>query len=454
MKYIRRLKGMSKSAKISLVGSAVYAASTFAIPAFANTSEKPVQPVFQPVDVGQITTAEQAEQTYEEQMKIYAEDKKITYEEISDLCSLLDRKLGILRSQNNVLGNKISELEYPEEFDSKISDAKNALFVLDNNKVYVHPEIEKIKTGFEEKVLYYYPLLLKEPSFYLASDPIEKDLNPIVKEVVKTANEILKKYYKDDRLELLDKKEIYVVNDLVIIHKAVNEERAEVIFNSEEIEQKKQELETKVKTLEMEKGKFVESKSQEINDLRQKIKGIRGMYSNTEEEYYHFKKYMKKKEEIRDFIYRHGDLTKYISISWFSVYGSDGFLSGINLKSERGSFSSENKLAVSGLEDYFKGKGFDVEIDPLKNPAKTMLPWPWWINAIFGGLFPLFRNGITAGFVRREFDEFDTFEGILESMFFTFLFDGIHPLVYPIRLLGTPFIFEPIRALTGGRELK
>ncbi|MBI4447680.1 hypothetical protein HY643_01750 [Candidatus Woesearchaeota archaeon] len=77
----------------------------------------------------------------------------------------------------------------------------------------------------------------------------------------------------------------------------------------------------------------------------------------------------------------------------------------------------------------------------------------------FGLLFPPIRNVLFTYLLRRESATARTYfgnsvlGGIFNGLTGVLLLDGIHPLVYPIRMFATPFIIQPIRkALCGDRD--
>jgi len=107
MKIYNRWKGMKKSAKIGLVGSAVYAATSLALPAFANVDS------VKPVNLEQVTTSQQTKNIYEIKLAEYTGDKKLTSPEIEELDKLLAQYLELRKNKS------VIKSENPEIFNRR-----------------------------------------------------------------------------------------------------------------------------------------------------------------------------------------------------------------------------------------------------------------------------------------------------------------------------------------------
>ena len=105
MKYLNSLKGMKKSVKVGLATSAVYAATSLALPAFAHLGN-PIQSL----DIKEVTTVEQTKSLYKEKLAEYAVDKIIDHNEIAQLVEIKDKECYIIKKQLTSQKEERSEL--------------------------------------------------------------------------------------------------------------------------------------------------------------------------------------------------------------------------------------------------------------------------------------------------------------------------------------------------------
>lgn len=441
MRTYNKLRYTKKSVKIGLVSSAVYAASTLAIPTFADTVEKPEPTIVQPVNLEQITTVEQAGNLYKEKLTEYVSDKKLNEEEIKNLTNILEQKREILKSEYNKLEGSLDLEVY--DIHKKIKQTEIRISELQEKKTYSPESFEKIKEDFDRQILSYYPSLIErnENIVYSSSERLDRESNDTMRELVRKADYYLQKHYSDKTLDPLTRKWEFTLRDVVAFYKILHEGREPIKIAYEKIEEEKTKLEKKLEGLAKEYEKIEEQRM----NLRSQLYALVRESAHVDSMIATNNNYLAIKAGIKEFKQEYGDLTRYMT---FSITSLDKFHAdaGCGLK-------KRNEVAEN-IQSHLLEEGFpDVKIEGLEDPVKTMFPWPWWITVLFGAAFPLFRNLLTASFVRRKIDVLDATGPLFEVMFGTVFLDGLHPLIFPLRVFGLPFIIEPIRALTGWRDV-
>jgi|GEM_PF-4292073 len=78
---------------------------------------------------------------------------------------------------------------------------------------------------------------------------------------------------------------------------------------------------------------------------------------------------------------------------------------------------------------------------PIRFPG-----WTLFFTIPFGLVGPFLRTCLLTNYVKRDYDGFDFVENLAGGVFGTLILDSLHPLVYPLRILG-PIAFEPIRKI-------
>lgn len=480
MKYSNRWKGMKKSTKIGLAISTAYVAANLAIPVFANQAEKQI---IDPINIEQITTTEQAENLYKEQLSEYAQDKKINPQEIRNLYSIIkkgrdidkisevEQKLKMqydeLTQQIIFLGSEKENLLTPiKKIDKKISQGNEELTRIEeeakNAQKFSEYEnnLENLRKGLDKLINEYYPGLIEDKKSeynlqYNSGDRLikaaEESLYPLLRETIDIFGKI--EHPKSQEVQYLWHKGLTIhemvhfrkllgsIEDLKATLKNYSELKKEQSDLIQQLEQEKslikEKLNPQLKTLEEE----ITAREQRLSELKQKKNG-HIVFSS--QKLALFEDYIKALEKREEFVKKYTDSNKYWSIS---VTLKSKFEGGSNNKE----YNFENKVA--SLENLLKnGEGLDVRVENITNPTSVKLD-P--VITVFGGvMFSLLRNIILANcIIRRDPDVFDYLaEPFLTTMLGLFLLDGLHPLIYPIRLVAIPFIMEPIRALTGWRN--
>ncbi|MBU4501014.1 MAG: hypothetical protein KKA79_00355, partial [Nanoarchaeota archaeon] len=197
----------------------------------------------------------------------------------------------------------------------------------------------------------------------------------------------------------------------------------------------------------------------EVKVINTRIASLDALINRDSDSLEHFKAYFEHKAEVKEFEEKIGNFNKQFSISLVaeSILENKG-LDKFETKDKKSiinaqeHFKEKNKAITTSLEEYLKAEGFDVEVKDMVNPADTYIPF--YLGAIGGLLFPLFRNLLVKGYVRGSRGngyEYmgSTMAGLVNGSIGLFLIDGLHPLVYPIRMFATPFILQPIFKMTG-----
>lgn len=439
MKLYKKFKG---SVKVGLVSGAVCAATSLALPTFAMHTEPPSLDGISictesdiPKSLEQVTSFEEADKFFYAKLDEYASDNLVSYDEISNLKAILEKKMSFIKGdKDNLKEERKKHHDQAWAAEEKLQSCKKGLRDLQSQKKYTHPTIEKVRTDLVEKVISHYPGLIEKDTglIYSADTKIKPGLAPILKEMIVEIHEINKTFYDDNNLELLTQQEDYTLSDLAAFYKVLHKKRLKnVCFNEEELKDKESELIKKRDALKIEIHGLWQSTHQ-IDDLlgamnNNNLDQLKSLKAN-------FDAYIESKQKIDDFKKDEKNQRKQIGVS-------------VNYMKR---FSKN----YSSLEEWLKEQGYKVKVERFENTVNMLCPWPWWINTLFGAIFPVFRNICTAKFVGRKLDEFDGIVSVLEPLAFSLALDGIHPLVYPIRLLGMPVLLEPLRKVTGARTLK
>lgn len=454
---------MKNTTKVGLVSSAVYAASSFALPAFANTVE---QPVFQPVDVERITTVEQAENIYNTKLAEYAQDRKITVDEIKHLTEIKSRARSIVKGQLNSLEKEEQKLtEKAQELYNPLRAYEKKLANLDNQLQHPNAKksLEENLNQLEKEVLAHYPGLIKKDKglIYSAETELLQPYKDAFNRITKDTHNILEQNYGDNSLCIYWGR--YTLRAVVAFHDLLKAKISTIkddgSIDEKVLLQEKQELTAKIKSLEAERDSLLNSKH--TKQLGANIKQLRGELARIEYSYKPLQDYLVAHDKIESFVEKHNDLSKYYSLSLIDLdhYYHDcktgvhtSAIPYIRMRISLG----DCKGLVSDVKSYFKGHGFEVSVvDKLRNPAKPKLPL-WFIPmTIFA---PMFRNMFVIKYLgggkQTGKDYGCAFGwGAAETGLFLPFLDSVHPLVYPVRMVGFPFVWHGIMKLTGADKV-
>lgn len=447
---------MKRSFKIGLAGSLAYTALTFAPSLVGVAGAVRLWPHQSSTDVKQITTEqglESAENTYHKKLVEYASDKLLTSDEIKNLHTMQGEMLDILNTEKKIL-----ETEYikkyrakTEKLDEEINKYKQQL---KNEESKGNKPLDELRKKLEETISEYYPALLnkdKWPVTYSAETMLKPELITSFRSIVVEADRILKEQYGDNHLEPLLKVRQYIINDILILYNAITKER-------EKTHSEVQEAELKKKITALEHETYEIDSSPQILPLKNKIKKYDAEIGKKGELIRCFEDYFILEKQIQEFEERYGNFNKEFAISavkevllkergleriYDDVKSDSPILSGYEKR-----FETSQDNMISGLETYVKSEGLEVEIERLRNPAKTRLPW-WLAQIVLGMGVPVVRNLLVKGYVRGSKAEgFEYFmsaiAGFGNGCLGGLITDGLHPLAYPARLIITPLIFQPI----------
>lgn len=430
MRYLSRLKGIKTRTKIGLASSIVYCSASLALPAFANTNT-----AIQPINVEQITTAQQAETLYQQKLEAYAGDKKIDSQEVRNLYKIQEVRKDLLEKQRESL---------VEEYLEKETETKSI-----SSRIKVYQEklkaeghvLNQTKDKLEKNILKYYPSLINKEKgnlVYSADTSLESELNSVFRSIALEADRILKEHYQDNSVELLAKKKEYTLNNVLALYTILTAKRENVYLDKD----LKEKLTKDIFGLEKKRDHVFKK----TTSIREELYSIDDWRATNSEIITRFQEYNDFKKEIEEFKEKYGDFNNQPFMSLLA----DNILrkkTGLNRREKQRGFERKQEEIKSGLEAYIReNTSFDVEVELPKNPTDFM--FPRMFGVCFGILFPMVRNGLIKAYMRgpdaREEEWVGSFfAGMGNGFAGLFLLDGLHPLVWPIRMCS-PLIFQPI----------
>jgi len=113
------------------------------------------------------------------------------------------------------------------------------------------------------------------------------------------------------------------------------------------------------------------------------------------------------------------------------------------------SWSEAEDERYNALQDFFNKYGTKLEDILTEFSVKEKYPKiPRWFWTTLGLIFPMVRNiGLTCWLTKNNPNDTRVvgsfLSGVLNGSFGTLFLDGLHPLVFPIRMLATPIIVQP-----------
>ena len=429
-----------KKVKLGLLGVGFCVAGALASPGYSAVEQEQVVPQTR---LEQVTTIEQAETLYQERLNEYSADKKLDSGELKSLYGIQLTRKDLLKKQREPLAknyDKAAGIEI-KSLDSKIKGCKGRLTSKEKISVFA-----KTRERLDEKILVHYPFLVDENEgnvVYPARGMLEPELNAVFKGIVVEADKILRQYYQDNRLGLILKKNEFCFNNVISLYNLIKDQDDDYFDNSYEADLK-------------EKISILEGKKSRILNLEQNLalKNRLSYFDKEIRETSRFTKrckdYFDQKENVKNFEDKYGNFNNQFSIGVITrdilaIKKLKGKRStfGLTLASER--FERDNDKIISGLEACIGSEGLSVE--GLENPAKTKLPF--WLGTLLLGLgFPIARNLIIKRYVKGTDTDVDEYvlsgiSGLTNGFAGFMLIDGLHPLIYPARML-TPLVMQPL----------
>jgi len=482
MKLYKKLKGMKKSFAIGLAGGILYASTSIA--GSVDTSVEKKEQIVEPVSIEQVITIEQAETLYKSKLEEYAKDKKIKFDETKSLYEIidkgraleleieaehkisLDKQDSVLRSQLEVLKFEKSDLLEPlNKLNGTIVEKKQELTFLEERiqkqvkyqKIFdmYETDLKNIKKGLDDLLLDNYPGLLKEDNLeynvtYTAEIGLSQDFYNLVTPLLEKTHEIFEVVYQNDDIANFLLKKL-TLQDILVFRKIINTPQ-QINYNPKDYVSLKTEKLRLTKQLEQEKSalaeklvpkiKVIEGKMDVLNGKLSDITEQRSVDSFFEQRESHFKNYMSALNERKEFLEDHWDASKF----WISSLTLEEWgLKGVRLDNSRYDYTYE----PIDLEKLLKKDGFDVDVEDIPNPTSPKFPTGIaWVAGI--GITLLRRWLVPRYVIKREYDVMDFADILFIPTALGALFlDGLHPLVYPFRLFGWPFVEEPIRKVFG-----
>ncbi|MBI4447681.1 hypothetical protein HY643_01755 [Candidatus Woesearchaeota archaeon] len=269
-------------------------------------------------------------------------------------------------------------------------------------KPLIQEGTKEVLGAIEEKILVNYPGLInkQEGLFVGISYPATQTLN---EEEKKAINELAKKYPNNTDLKILEEKTEVTVVELAKTYLGINK-----IIEQAAAEEK----------IQLESFRFVNLSGLDVNKLKRTY-DLLDNYAVCAE------KFQKK----------------------ISEYISPGILDYDSASTER--YVKSELYAIINAEFSSQiNRPFEAKIREGAIPKKVRIPWlPIYASLPLGLIVPIARIAFMQKWTGRRVDLFDIFDGggnILSGL----IFDGIHPLVYPTRLIA-PIVFEPIRKAMG-----
>ncbi|MBU4502624.1 MAG: hypothetical protein KKA79_08560 [Nanoarchaeota archaeon] len=442
MKVYKKFKGMSKKAKASLIGTTVYAA-TLALPVYAAVEQELKQPMH-PISLEHITTSEQAVNLYKEKLVEYTSDKFLEEQELKNLYDLNLKKKELFTQKKydfELQYSKGIDVEYIVEqidaYDEKLTTSSRV------------PVFKGVKERLENDILSFYHGILgndeKLKVVYSADTEVYTKLTPVLKEIISDTDKIMKEYYNDNKLELLLEMDSYRLNDVLTLYGLMGRRDKFVMAQEDPIIKK-------IKDLYQQKDSILNS-DQNVA-LKNKINSLEEMLDNVARVLRHFSEYLDHKSDVDDFEKKYGNHNKDITHSLVVSYQFER--KGLQpskrdrfdaLEIQEKKFKKENIEVIFNLENYFSSQGLEAKIAEIGNPAAKRIPW-WLGTWIIGFLGPIARNIAIKAYMRggKMKDGCEYFFsgacGAANGLVGAFLIDGLHPLIFPARMLS-PLIIQP-----------
>jgi len=480
MKLYKKLKGMGKTAKIALVGASIYTA--ISLSACTETKKEP----FQFTNVDNIVSVEQVKDLYTQKTAEYATDKKFSHDEIRDLHYIMDKGHFLEKNTNNEAVDKLKG-----RYDSLLKDAqplkeekkslqneitswldtlkseKSELSYLDylikedakKQKMFLNhkKDVQDICDTFDNLFKTYYPGLIDDnPKYkhisYTSSDIVPKTLVSIIEPLMRKADDIFVEVYGINDTYFL--KENLTIHDLLVFREFISQPREpKDDFSEKGYVKKKNEKMELIAGLEKKLVIAEKENNPKTKEIDAKLLALNVEIGHAQNDYYaaleemhkqrffnngvrEFSSYVDALKSREDWIKNNKiDFSKYWASS---LMINDGFKGHLN--DSYYNFTKE----IKNLENILKN-----EVEGLPNPTKP--EYPLVVTWLGGFFFTLIRRYlIGAHIVNRDLyvgDVIDTcaVSGLLGPIFL----DGLHPLVFPARMILTPFVEEPIAKMCG-----
>jgi len=438
MKLYKKFKRMKTSAKMGLVGTALYA-TTLAAPVYSAVKEEIVQPI-QPINMEQITNSEQAGTLYNEKLIEYTSDKFLESKEIENLYTIkskekelmVSERKGLIDNYNGDIGEKI------EKIDTEITQCRQ---ILDGSKKI--KSLNGTRKDLEEKILVYYPALVDKSKgniVYEANYDLPRDYNKVFKELVIEADKILRELYNDNSLKpLTDGKYYYDLNDVLVLYNILQGKDSGPDLNKEKS------ILVRISNLENEKEGLLKA-NPDFLTLKSNIESFEKNIVKNSEIAHILKRYIDNKGYVKEFEEKFGNYNNKLSIGFLK----EKFLRKKGMKRDleymTADIQTNQEGIILGLGLHLKSYNLTTSIEEIGNPAKTRLSW--FLGSIILGVgFPVVRNLIVKKYVKGKEATgaeyiLTTFVGVGNGIGGVVL-DGLHPLVFPVRML-TPLVFQPV----------
>jgi len=438
---------LTKKLKLGLVGASICLAA--ALPAYAN-SEKPVETVekveiVQPINVDNINTLEQIDVFYKKTESEYASDKFLNFKELENLYKIEQKREKLLEKEKSGLSEQYAAAEKTEKeieiIDSKLKDAMDKHNGIKQIKIF-----DIVNEEFSEKVLKYYPALFSDDLnvVYSAEAMLEPELNSPFKEIVVEADKILKKYHKDDSLEILVNKTEYNINHILTLHKIIEEK------NDYFDEDNKEKLKEKIEDLKGKKSEIINS-NVALLSLKSNLENLDKRISKVDSHIKNYERYFEHKKTLEEFEAKYGNFNRKIFVSALArdILSANGISDGGNIENQAKLFGKIEKNTIFALTSNFLNYGPDIKIEKLGNPAKPMVPFAIGFFLALG--LPVIRNLLLKRYLKPDLDDTEyLFSGIagLGNGMIGALFDYAAPWIFPVRML-TPLVLQPTFKLLG-----
>ncbi|MCG2718690.1 MAG: hypothetical protein L6408_07650 [Nanoarchaeota archaeon] len=481
MAISEKFRGMSKVSKSCLAGAAFYTAS-LALPIYANQEVE--KKIVEPITIHHLMTAEQTKNLYEEKFLEYSADKFLEKQEARNLHAItkkgdaledIEKKEG----ENNhrdmkwVLDRKVSTLETDikyfknptKDLDSHIVSIKENIEIIDklakeeytNQKIFdTHKErITAIKSDLDNLIQIYYPGLIKgsESDYanlnFNADSYLVADLDDWIYGIIQEGSKIFEVVYDSKEVSQFYHQDLRI-QDLISLRELLKVKRkSPSMYNIKTYSKKKAEAVDILANLKSKKAELDNQYQSDLSSMNVKLSKMKSdlLFYQSDFEYEEFfesspvnglEDYVEVLDAQDEYLEKYGNANKYWTNSMF--------LELVKFK-ETGlnKYSLDIDDAREELEEFFKKKGLELKVTDSLNPSSPKLPLPLaWLGGI---IFVALRNFLISRFVtRREMDLGDGLEiALIPSILGPLLFFGLHELVYPAYMLGSPFLGEPIR---------
>lgn len=437
---------MKTNTKIGLATSAVYTATSFALPALVAAKEEPKPVPVETISLKGVDTVKDARTLFYEKLTEYSEDKELNFGEIRNLSSVLAKEKELLNKTNIALSEdhvqadkKISEIyEKRVNLEGKLEGLKETNNAFLN---YLIVQREKVE-GLLEKT---YPGMLDKENtpLNLSFSPyllLPASLQPSIKQIIISVHNMLSLDYKDSSLKHISEKKVALeLIDVAELLKIIANYESTLINAQNDLASRKKELEQDIKALKSQESAI----QKKLSESKVETAAYLEAESNIIEKLEMFSNYLVFKDRADEFIKRFGSRNEYWSFSLLENKLLDNKAKSLY----RFLVDKSNKVSIEKtLDNYLQSQGLEAKVTSLKNPLDRKFSM-WWIVLVNGLMAPMMRNILIRGYMGGGNEDkylFSALAGCGNGIFGLLVIDGLHPLAFWARM-ASPVLIQPLK---------